>query len=241
MKCISDSDKGECEMKKVLLTTMIALLLLGFGQVSALPSLTINGVIQDPLRDINDDVSFSFNGGIQEWTLLAEYSEWSEFNNFGYYTEDGAMNQLFSGSASPVVSTGTNIGAGDEIGLWLWVDKNLNGIADINEPYLYSQRLWHETENTRTNDYQYFHVYDVSAYKGLRATYDFRNISQDFSASGDFDYLIYIDDSGVFTTDEDHNDMIIGVTTTSAVPEPGTLLLIGLGLTGLGIIKRRKS
>lgn len=228
-------------MKKAMLITLIALLFLGLAPAKALPSLTINGVVQDPLRDINDDVSFSFTGDTQEWTLLAEYSEWNEFNNFGYHTENGAMNMLFPGSASPVVSTGTNIASGDEIGLWLWVDKNLNGISDINEPFLYSQRLWHETMYTRTDDYQYFYLYDVSAFKGLRTTYDFCSISRDFSASGDFDYLIYIDDSGIITTDEDHNDMVIGVTSTSAVPEPGTMLLIGLGLTGLGILKRKSS
>ena len=50
--------------------------------------------------------------------------------------------------------------------------------------------------------------------------------------------LPFIDDDHVTGPNWDHNDMVIGVSTV--VPEPGTLILLGLGLTGAGLCYRRK-
>jgi len=222
---------------KMTLATLILILTAFSAQVYAVPHLMINGAEHHSMRDPDQNINFDFDTGHQTWSLLAEYSGWDETNSFGYYT-GGQMTTIFSGPDAPVTNVNTGIKSGTQLGLWLWADKNENGIYDSSDPMLCSQRDWHPTTGTKYNSYQYFYVYDVRQYKNTRASYYFDNDHEDFEAYGDFDYLIYIDDSGVYTSDKDHNDMIVGVK-TSVVPEPTTLMLIGLGLTGIIFCRKR--
>ena len=57
------------------------------------------------------------------------------------------------------------------------------------------------------------------------------------SGDGNTAWLLW-DDSGA-NMDDNHDDMIVRLTIRS-VPEPGTLALLGLGLIGIGMIRRRK-
>jgi hypothetical protein len=54
-----------------------------------------------------------------------------------------------------------------------------------------------------------------------------------------YDTLLFWDDSGA-GPDDNHDDMVVGIN-AFAVSEPATLVLMGLGLLGLGVARRRQA
>ncbi len=205
------------------------------------PTLYVDGSAVLPIAGDLDDVYLHLGyGPTYTFSLLAEYSHpWNPNNRFGVApmgTDPRTTGtEFFSGLDVPGAIHPYTVGnpAGDDLTLYLHNDTDYDGIISTGDSYLVSERAL--TEGSAANEHQWFMVYDVSAYDA--ASYFFDNQNEDYSGSGDFEYLIFIDDNHT-SSNWDHNDMIVGVS-HEPIPEPATLLLMGCGLAG-GIVARRK-
>ncbi len=174
------------------------------------PQLKINGNPVSPLAGETQDLTLTLCTGTKTWKLLKEFTPWDDVNRFGFYTDLGVgVNQtlVFSGPNSQGFTTTTTTSG--TVGVWLLNDVDGNLVYNSGDSYLFSQRSL--TVGSMANEHQWFMVYDVSAFKGTGATYFFDTDTEDFTTTGDYDYLFYIDDDHT-GSNFDHNDMILGMT-----------------------------
>ena len=180
------------------------------------PGLIVDDVEIPPLADEFTDVLVNICGGVQVWSLINEFTPWDDVNIFGYYDDLGAGNNRiirFVGTDSMGYVDTTFINPGMTAGLWLHNDTNGDQAFNGDDALLFTERAL--TIGSGDNNHQWFMVYDVSAYKGTGATYNFFCPTQDYTFTGDFDYLIFIDDDNV-SANFDHNDMMVGMLCYSA-------------------------
>ncbi len=208
------------------------------SDTKATPHLEVNNVTISPMAGSTQDLVLPVCSGQQTWALLKEFTNWKDVNRFGFYTDLGtgsAQTLVFSGSRDEGYSTTTSLSG--TIGLWMHNDTDGNLVFSSGDSYLFSQRSL--TIGSGANEHQWFMVYNVSAYKGTGAVYEFICDTEDFTTTGDFDYLVFIDDNHT-SANFDHNDMILGISCNnqppqiSTPPQDTTVMICALGEVTIG-------
>ncbi len=227
-------------MKKYLFTFLcLTLLILPISQVGAYtidhnsssitygsswdnPSLSI----EDILGNQSDTATLTLVNGIanetETWSgdsvytiLIEEIAGYAPRTTFGWYEvgNSSAVHQIFSGADGPGATAGTSFTSGTNFGFYI----NPNGVSN--------NTMYTEHGLNSHDDYQ------VTIWQVNNSPYNY--------ILGWEDLDLYGGTGG----DRDYQDMIVSLQitpTANPVPEPGTMILFGLGLFGLAGVGRKK-
>jgi hypothetical protein len=207
----------------VLVSTLLlsGLAAAGTIDIDSIPGLATNLPAFPTTVAITPHPDWQPNNPINPGTNLPSSAVWISYAATGY---GDSHFQTYSGT-TPVVSIFTNFMSGDGLlDLKVWADDSADVILD-------GSYLKHAVFTQSTCSGQPI---------GCRPQ-DFELFSKPLAAgSHTLEFVLYQVGTGTDTISNPMGLLFTG-TASSAVPEPGVLSLVGMGLVGLGLLRRRTS
>jgi hypothetical protein len=211
------------------------------NSITTAPNANVSSVnvTTDAISDPNDSYWSITGTGQSAATLIIELAAFAPNNKFGIY-QGGKYVQIFGGAASAGAQAIVSIKDTFEVfvnfigtGVF-FTGGNLFGYY-LDSSFYSDGGLWHS--DTSLNNDSLDHM---AAYQGKNIdTVKLPGVMPGLWTNNE--YILAFEDLKASVSDKDYTDFVVMVESVQPIPEPGTLILIGSGLAGLAIWRRRKS
>jgi len=168
------------------------------------------------------DLSYGFDstgGGLYDFRMLGEFTDDWNINEIGWYDLGNPQDRHTIFSASAAVGATTQVFIPSNFGFYY---LNTSGNGEM----FFTQSRFNVEPNQDATHKQQFASFQLGEFTIMGVEDIFSNTLTPTWQAGAADY--------------DYNDVMFGFRAASSVPEPTTLLLLGMGLAGIAVKSRRK-